>query len=90
MFFKYDSIILTLKNHQSNSINLNWSFHQGFPLTPSLFILIAKAFGYLLAYKIEQGSIRGIAFPNSDHQVVNGHFVDESFFIVREEKPLTI
>ena len=48
MLFKYAFAILNLNNFQFDNSSLFQSIRQGCPVSPSLYILVAKALGYLL------------------------------------------
>lgn len=48
--------------------------------------MAAEAFGYLLAYKVNQGLVKGISLPNTSKQLVNGHFADDSPLISAEDE----
>lgn len=49
-------------------------------------MLSAKGFGYVLVVAISVGHVRGISLPESPSQLVNGHFVDDSFLTLIEEE----
>lgn len=65
MLFWDASIVLTMNGSQFESIPLSRSMHQGFPLAPSLFILVMEAFSYLLDHQASQDLICVISLLNS-------------------------
>lgn len=86
MLFTNAFIVLTINGYQYESIFLSCYVHKGYPLDPSLFMLATKAFSYLLSHQASQGLIRGISLPNSQVQLLNGHFVDDSFLTLQEDE----
>lgn len=74
MLFGNASTCITINDQQSKDFNLYRSIYQGFPLAPSLYVLVAKGFVYLLANNIYWGLVHGITLPNSTLQLVNNHF----------------
>lgn len=86
MVFAKASSCITINDCQSKTSGLFCSIHQGCPLTPSLYVLAGEGFGYLLAHSISQGKVHGIYLFDSPSQLVNGHFVDDSFLTLLEEE----
>lgn len=57
------------------------------PLGPTLYIMAAKALGYLLQNRMVLVQIRSIPLPaHDDGQLVNRHFADNSFLTILEDK----
>lgn len=79
------SIFLTLIKYQSKVIQIGCSVCQVYPLALSLFILVAEAFGYLLAHRVAQVQIQGIYLPNCYCHLINGYFVNNYFLRIRED-----
>ena len=77
---------ISINNSQSEAFGLFRSIRQGFPLAPTLYVLAAEGFGYLLAHSVSSGLVRGISLPESSAQIVNGHFFDDSFLTLLEEE----
>lgn len=86
MFLRYTFVVLTMNGIYFESITLAQSIHQGYPLAPSLFMLAIEAFNYLLAHQDSLRLLKGIALPNSQVQILNGHFIDDSFLTLREDE----
>lgn len=86
MLFRDASDCITINGQQSKAFGLFRSIHQGYPLAPALYVLAAKGFGYLHANAITGGRVRGISLPESPSQLVNGHFVDDSFLTLIEDE----
>lgn len=85
MLFSDASVILTLDGVQTTSIILFRSVGKG-SLSPSLYVLGAEAFGYLLANKASQKLVKGISLPGNSGQLINGHFANYSFLNLREDR----
>lgn len=77
---------ITISNSQSGAFGIFHSIRQGFPLAPSLYVLVVEGFGYLLAHSISSRLVRGISLQESSSQLVNGHFVDDSFLTLLEDQ----
>ena len=86
MLFGDASAYNSINGRQSQAFGIHHSIHQGYPLAPSLYVLAAKGFGYLLANAISQGRVCGISLSNSLDQLVNSHFMDDSFLNLIEEE----
>ncbi|XP_059073690.1 uncharacterized protein LOC131874367 [Cryptomeria japonica] len=72
MLFADASACITINGRQSSAFGLFRSIQQGCPLAPSLYVLAAEGFG--------------ISLPNSQLQLLNGHFADDSFLTLLEEE----
>lgn len=75
------SIIYNLRR-----LDIYRSIRQGFPLAPTLYVLTAEGFGYLLAHSVSSGLVCGISLPKSSSQLINGHFVDDYFLTLLEDE----
>jgi len=51
-------------------------------------VLTTEAFGYLLANKAFQGIIHGITLPSNQGHLINGHFANDSFLTLNEDKKI--
>ena len=54
----------TINNSQSEAFSLFCSIRQGFHLAPTLYVLVAEGFGYLLAHFVSLGLVHGIPYLN--------------------------
>lgn len=86
MLFGDANACITINNLQSEASSLFCSIRQGFPLAPMLCVLTTEGFGYLLAHSVSSGLLRGISFPESSSQLVNGHFTDDSFLTLLDDE----
>ncbi|XP_059073550.1 uncharacterized protein LOC131874275 [Cryptomeria japonica] len=86
MLFGDASACITINGQKSKAFGLFRSICQGCPLAPSLYVLAAEGFGYLLANAIIVGHVSGISLPESPSQLVNGHFVGDSFLTLIEDE----
>lgn len=86
MLFADASSYITINGRQSSAFGLFFSIRQGYPLARSLYLLAAKGFGYLQANATSLQRVKGISLPNSQLQLLNGHFVDDSFLTLLEEE----
>ncbi|XP_059064547.1 uncharacterized protein LOC131856688 [Cryptomeria japonica] len=86
MLFADASTCITINGRQSSAFGLFRSIWQGCPLAPSLYVLTAERFGYLLANVASLQCVKGISLPNSQLQLLNGHFTDDSFLTLLEEE----
>ena len=77
---------IMINNSQSESFGLFHSIRKGFPLALALYVLATEGFGYLLAHSVSSGLVCGISLLESSTQLVNGHFVDDSFLTLLEEE----
>ena len=59
------STYITINGRKFEVFGLFRSIRQGFPLSPSLYVLVAKGFGYLLVNFISQGLVHGISIQES-------------------------
>lgn len=84
IFFSNASTFITLDD--MDKIGLFRSLKQDCPLAPSLYVLVLEAFGYRLASKASQGLVRGIPLPRNQGQLINVHFVDDSFLTLRGDQ----
>lgn len=60
ILFQYALAVLTLNNTHSQSVGLFRLVRQGCPIAPYLYVLVAKAFGYLLEKIAFVGVLHGI------------------------------
>ncbi|XP_059073092.1 uncharacterized protein LOC131873930 [Cryptomeria japonica] len=86
MFFAEASACITINGCQSHTFGLFHSTRQGCSLAPSLYVLAAEGFGYLLAHSTSQGMVRGISLPDSPSQLINDHFVDDFLLTLVEDE----
>lgn len=52
------------------------SIKQGFPLAPCLYVLLVKAFNYLLVRKNSQVLVHRILLPSNHGKSINDHFIE--------------
>lgn len=86
MLFGDANACITINNSQSEAFGLFYSIKKGFPLAPTLYVLAAQGFGYLLAHSVSSRLVHGISLRESSSQLVNGHFVDDSFLTLLEDE----
>ena len=86
MLFEDASTCITINDKQSKAFDLFKSIRQGCPLTPPLYALVTKGFGYLLANAISSGHVKGISLLESPTQYVNGNFSSDSFLTLIEDE----
>ena len=86
MLFGDANVCITINSSQSEAFGLFHSIRKGCPLALALYVLVAERFGYLLAHSVSSGLVRGISLSNSSSQLVNGHFVDDSFLTLLEDE----
>ena len=86
MLFGDANACITINNSQSEAFGIFRFIRQGCPLAPTLYVLAAEGFGYLLAHFVSSGLVHGISLPESLTQLVNGHFANDSFLTLLEEE----
>lgn len=86
MLFGDASTCITINGWQSQAFGNFHSIQQGCPSVPSLYVLVVDGFGYPLSNNISLGRVCGISLPDSSQQLVNGHFVNDSFLILIEDE----
>lgn len=65
MLFGHASAFITINGWQSQTFGLFCPIYQGCPLAPSLYVIAAEGFGYLLANAISLGHVHDISLPDS-------------------------
>jgi hypothetical protein len=76
--FSNVSTLVYVNNTLTIHIPMHRSIRQGYPLAPSLYVLVVDAPRYLLESARIQGRIEGISLSNRS-KMVNNDFVDDSF-----------
>ncbi|XP_057833401.2 secreted RxLR effector protein 78-like [Cryptomeria japonica] len=81
ILFKDSSTIVEINGDMSEAIPLRRSIRQGFPIAPTMFVIVANALYYILR-ALELGpSIKGLTLPNVDG-LINAQFVDDTALFI--------
>lgn len=76
------AVSILIQGRLSTPIPLKRSIHQGCPLSPLLYLIVANALSSLITEAVDQGRIRGVSIVETEDQYTHGQFVDDTSMII--------
>ena len=72
---------ILLNGSLTSSFRPSRGIHQGYPLSPFLFILMAEGLSHLIAAQVESGAIRGVKVHEGAPSQTHQQFVDDTMLM---------